>query len=46
MDAFLRDFDLRLSNRFVGLRHDSGDPVTWGEKAIAHVEEHMKLLHE
>ncbi|OZS42601.1 nicotinate phosphoribosyltransferase [Photobacterium sanguinicancri] len=38
MDAFLRDFDLRLSNRFVGLRHDSGDPVTWGEKAIAHYE--------
>ncbi|OAN17937.1 nicotinate phosphoribosyltransferase [Photobacterium jeanii] len=38
MDAFLRDFDLRLSNRFVGLRHDSGDPIEWGEKAIAHYE--------
>ncbi|MGF1689869.1 nicotinate phosphoribosyltransferase [Photobacterium kagoshimensis] len=38
MDAFLRDFDLRLSNRFVGLRHDSGDPIAWGEKAIAHYE--------
>ncbi|KLV03779.1 nicotinate phosphoribosyltransferase [Photobacterium aquae] len=39
MDAFLRDFDLRLSERFVGLRHDSGDPIAWGEKAIAHYEE-------
>ncbi|MGF1736761.1 nicotinate phosphoribosyltransferase [Photobacterium satsumensis] len=36
MDAFLRDFDLRLSERFIGLRHDSGDPIAWGEKAIAH----------
>ncbi|WP_419205647.1 nicotinate phosphoribosyltransferase [Photobacterium leiognathi] len=36
MDAFLRDFDKRLSERFVGLRHDSGDPISWGEKAIAH----------
>ncbi len=26
MDAFLRDFDQRLSERFIGLRHDSGDP--------------------
>ncbi|MCM0150347.1 nicotinate phosphoribosyltransferase [Photobacterium galatheae] len=38
MDAFLRDFDLRLSLRFTGLRHDSGDPIAWGEKAIAHYE--------
>ncbi|MGF1726408.1 nicotinate phosphoribosyltransferase [Photobacterium nomapromontoriensis] len=38
MDAFLRDFDLRLSKRFIGLRHDSGDPIAWGEKAIAHYE--------
>ncbi|MGR5061914.1 nicotinate phosphoribosyltransferase [Photobacterium sp. DNB22_13_2] len=38
MDAFLRDFDLRLSERFIGLRHDSGDPITWGEKAIAHYQ--------
>ncbi|PSW14815.1 nicotinate phosphoribosyltransferase [Photobacterium sanctipauli] len=38
MDAFLRDFDLRLSERFIGLRHDSGDPIAWGEKAIAHYE--------
>ncbi|QUJ68834.1 nicotinate phosphoribosyltransferase [Photobacterium sp. GJ3] len=38
MDAFLRDFDLRLSQRFSGLRHDSGDPIAWGEKAIAHYQ--------
>lgn len=38
MDAFLRDFDLRLSERFSGLRHDSGDPIAWGEKAIRHYE--------
>ncbi|WP_299018743.1 nicotinate phosphoribosyltransferase [uncultured Photobacterium sp.] len=38
MDAFIRDFDLRLSQRFTGLRHDSGDPIAWGEKAIKHYE--------
>lgn len=37
-DAFLRDFDRRLSERFVGLRHDSGDPIVWAEKAIKHYE--------
>ncbi|ANI28757.1 nicotinate phosphoribosyltransferase [Yersinia entomophaga] len=36
MDAFLRDFDLPFASRYQGLRHDSGDPVEWGEKAIAH----------
>ena len=36
MDAFLRDFDLYFAKLFDGLRHDSGDPITWGEKAIAH----------
>lgn len=38
MDAFLRDFDETFANRYQGLRHDSGDPVEWGEKAIAHYE--------
>ena len=38
MDAFLRDFDQTFANRYQGLRHDSGDPVEWGEKAIAHYE--------
>jgi nicotinate phosphoribosyltransferase len=36
MDAFLRDFDLYFAKLFDGLRHDSGDPIEWGEKAIAH----------
>ena len=36
MDAFLADFDLYFSKLFDGLRHDSGDPIEWGEKAIAH----------
>lgn len=36
MDAFLRDFDLYFAKLFDGLRHDSGDPVVWGEKALAH----------
>lgn len=37
-DAFLRDFDSRLSQRYIGLRHDSGDPIIWGERAIEHYE--------
>jgi nicotinate phosphoribosyltransferase len=36
MDAFLRDFDLYFAKLFDGLRHDSGDPIAWGDKAIAH----------
>lgn len=38
MDAFLRDFGVKFASRYQGLRHDSGDPVEWGEKAIAHYE--------
>ena len=36
MDAFLRDFDLYFAKLFDGLRHDSGDPYAWGDKAYAH----------
>ena len=36
MDAFLGDFDLYFAKLFDGLRHDSGDPIEWGEKALAH----------
>jgi len=36
MDAFLADFDLYFAKLFDGLRHDSGDPIIWGEKALAH----------
>ncbi len=38
MDAFLADFDLYFAKLFDGLRHDSGDPIEWGEKAIAHYQ--------
>ena len=38
MDAFLRDFGPEFAEHYQGLRHDSGDPVEWGEKAIAHYE--------
>jgi len=36
MDAFLVDFDLYFAKLFDGLRHDSGDPMEWGERALAH----------
>lgn len=36
MDAFLRDFGPQFASRYQGLRHDSGDPIEWGEKALAH----------
>lgn len=38
MDAFLRDFDLYFCKLFDGLRHDSGDPFVWGEKALGHYQ--------
>ena len=38
MDAFLRDFDMYFCKLFDGARHDSGDPVQWGERMIAHYE--------
>jgi nicotinate phosphoribosyltransferase len=49
MDAFLADFDLYFAKLFDGLRHDSGDPVEWGEKALAHyarlrIDAHTKRL--
>jgi len=34
MDAFLRDFSLKNAELYDGLRHDSGDPIEWGHKAI------------
>lgn len=35
-DAFLRDFDLFLAKLFDGMRHDSGDPFKWADKAVDH----------
>lgn len=49
MDAFLHDFDLYFAKLFDGLRHDSGDPIRWTEKALAHyrrmkIDPHSKTL--
>ena len=49
MDAFLADFDLYFAKLFDGLRHDSGDPLVWAEKALAHyaklrIDPHTKRL--
>lgn len=49
MDAFLADFDLYFAKLFDGLRHDSGNPLVWGEKALAHyaklrIDAHTKRL--
>ncbi len=35
-DCFLKDFQLTYATLFSGVRHDSGDPFTWGEKMIDH----------
>lgn len=49
MDAFLADFDLYFAKLFDGLRHDSGDPLVWAEKALVHyaklrIDPHTKRL--
>jgi len=36
VDAFLKDFDIVLARTFQGVRHDSGDPIVFGEKIIKH----------
>ncbi|MDO4282033.1 MAG: nicotinate phosphoribosyltransferase [Clostridia bacterium] len=35
-DCFLRDFQLTYATLFSGVRHDSGDPIVWGNKMIDH----------
>ena len=37
-DCFLEDFQLTFATLFSGVRHDSGDPLVWGEKMIKHYE--------
>lgn len=37
-DCFLRDFQLTYATLFSGVRHDSGDPIEWGEKMVKHYE--------
>lgn len=36
MDQFLEDFNLKFSKLYDGMRHDSGEPLPWAEKAINH----------
>ncbi len=36
LDAFLRDFDMYFAKLFDGCRHDSGDPLEWGDRLIEH----------
>lgn len=35
-DVFFESFDKKFSKLFDGIRHDSGDPVTFSQKAIRH----------
>ena len=37
-DLFLMDFNKLQANCYTGVRHDSGDPIEWGEAMIAHYE--------
>ena len=37
-DLFLKDFGLKYATLFSGVRHDSGDPIAWGEKILSHYD--------
>lgn len=37
-EVFFRQFDKKLAKLFDGVRHDSGDPVEFSKKTIAHYE--------
>lgn len=37
-DCFLLDFNKTYATLFSGVRHDSGDPIVWGNKMLAHYE--------
>ena len=39
-DLFLMDFTKLQAMCYTGVRHDSGDPFTWGEKIIAKYQEY------
>jgi nicotinate phosphoribosyltransferase len=38
VDAFLRAFSMKLAKLYDGVRHDSGDPIEFGEKIIQKYE--------
>lgn len=40
LEAFLHDFDLYFCKLFDGARQDSGDPLIWAERVIAHYRSH------
>ncbi len=37
-DVFFKQFDTKFAKLFDGVRHDSGDPIEFAEKTIAHYE--------
>lgn len=39
-DVFFRQFDTKFAKLFDGVRHDSGDPILFTEKTIAHYKKH------
>lgn len=38
-DVFLHDCDKDLTEKYNGYRHDSGDPINWGYRMLAHFHE-------
>ena len=38
-DLFLKDFNKLQATCYTGVRHDSGDPIAWGDNIIAHYDE-------
>ena len=42
LDAFIADFDLYFCKLFDGVRHDSGEPIAWGERFLEHYK-NMKI---
>lgn len=48
-DVFFESFDKKFSKLFDGVRHDSGDPILFAKKAIAHykklnIDPHFKTI--
>lgn len=39
-DVFFQQFDKKFAKLFDGVRHDSGDPIEFANKTIAHYEKH------
>jgi nicotinate phosphoribosyltransferase len=37
-DAFFRDFEFPVARAYAGVRQDSGDPIEFGNKMVAHYE--------